>query len=207
VTVIDRQLKMVHHLSDKHCSALDQYLCSCMVCLCTCALMSIAPDHQNMQAIVVLHTGEVLLTAALDGGDNMSRTGTPLTNLARPSSFRRSFARSSSLSNATQLALLGPGDSFGDEVCGLPTVEEDSRCLVAAVLVACVPVKLVLFTCYKAFFDNGTKDYPRIRMRRLRFCYDKLKMHTHCVRVAVFACRCCESLPPRQQLVSRLAAL
>ena len=169
--------------------------------------MSIAPDHQNMQAIVVLHTGEVLLTAALDGGDNMSRTGTPLTNLARPSSFRRSFARSSSLSNATQLALLGPGDSFGDEVCGLPTVEEDSRCLVAAVLVACVPVKLVLFTCYKAFFDNGTKDYPRIRMRRLRFCYDKLKMHTHCVRVAVFACRCCESLPPRRQLVSRLAAL
>ncbi|KAA6419574.1 MAG: hypothetical protein FRX49_10499 [Trebouxia sp. A1-2] len=78
-------------------------------------------------AFYLIKSGQVLLTAALDSRDNMSRTATPLTNLARPSSFRRSFTRSSSLSNATQLALLGPGDSFGDEVCGLPTVEEDSR--------------------------------------------------------------------------------
>ncbi len=217
VLILGRQPKKVHNVSDKHASALDQYLCSCSIgCLCTCALISIAPitktcaliscppDHQNMQTIVLLHTGEVLLTAALDGGDNMSRNGTPLTNLARPSSFRRSFTRSSSLSNATQLALLGPEDSF-DEVCGLPTVEEDSRCLVAAVLVACVPVKLVLFTCYKAFFDNGNKECPRTRMRYLHAvpakcfllcCHDKLHIHIHCVRVAVFTYLCCESWPP-----------
>ena len=135
--------------------------------LCTLPLISSAPDYQNLQAIVLLHAGEVLLTAALDGGDNMSRTGSPLTNLARPSSFRRSFSRSSSLSNATQLALLGPGDSFGDEVCGLPTVEEDSRCLATADSVACVLVKLVLFSYCKASFDNGTREYPRTRKRCL----------------------------------------
>ena len=194
--VIGRQLKKVHHVSDKHSSALDQYLFSCsMVCLCTCALMSIAPDHQNMQAIVMLRTGEVLLTAALDGRENMSRTVTPLTHLARPSSFRRSFTRSSSLSNATQLALLGPGDSFGDEVCGLPTVEEDSRCLATAVFVACVLIMLLLFSYHEASFDNGNKEYPRTRMRYLHavsakccllFCHDKLHIHIHCVRVAVF---------------------
>jgi len=117
-----------------------------------------------MQHIVLLLAGEVLLTAALDSRDNMSRTGTPLTNLARPSSFRRSFIRSGSLSNATQLALLGPGDSFGDEVCGLPTVEEDSRCLAT---VACLLIMLLLFSCCIASFDNGKKEYPRTRMRCL----------------------------------------
>ncbi|KAL0037225.1 hypothetical protein WJX79_007052 [Trebouxia sp. C0005] len=87
----------------------------------------IVKQGDPVDAFYLIKSGQVLLTAALDSRDNMSRTATPLTNLARPSSFRRSFTRSSSLSNATQLALLGPGDSFGDEVCGLPTVEEDSR--------------------------------------------------------------------------------
>lgn len=66
---------------------------------------------------------------ASDTVNSNSRVGAPLTNVARPSSFQRSFRRSSSLSATTQLALLGPGDSFGDEVCGLPSVEEDSRLL------------------------------------------------------------------------------
>ncbi|DBA77663.1 TPA: hypothetical protein ACH3X1_009459 [Trebouxia sp. C0004] len=87
----------------------------------------IVKQGDALDTFYLIKSGEVLLTAALDSGNNISRTGTPLTNLARPSSFRRSFTRSSSLSRATQLALLGPGDSFGDEVCGLPTVEDDSR--------------------------------------------------------------------------------
>ena len=76
-----------------------------------------------------LHAGEVLLTMVSDTGNSNSRVGAPLTNLARPSSFQRSFHRSSSLSATTQLALLGPGDSFGDELCGLPSTDEDSRLL------------------------------------------------------------------------------
>lgn len=154
-----------------------------------------------MQSIVLLYTGEILLTAAWDSGDIMSRAGTPLTNLARPSSFRRSFARSSSMGSATQLALLGPGDSFGDEVCGLPTMEEDSRCL-ATVLVACVLVKLALFSYCRASFDNSKQEYPRSGVHCLHavqakcfrlFCHDKLHIHSHCVRLAVLAYLCCES--------------
>ncbi len=144
-----------------------------------------------MQNIVMLHAGEVLLTAALDGGDNMSRTGTPVTNLARPSSFRRSFTRSSSLSNATQLALLGPGDSFGDEVCGLSTVEEDSRCLVTAVLVAYVLIKYVLFSFHKAF-DSAKQRYLRAVKAKccLPFVMTSYRYQTQHFVVAVFARLC-----------------
>ena len=40
-------------------------------------------------------------------------------HLSRASSFQRSFRRSSSFVADAQVALLGMGDSFGDEVCGL----------------------------------------------------------------------------------------
>ena len=44
-------------------------------------------------------------------------------HLSRASSFQRSFRRSSSFAADAQVALLGMGDTFGDEVCGLGSSE------------------------------------------------------------------------------------
>lgn len=80
--------------------------------------------------------GEVLLTTTLDidgnahllsASSHAGRAATPSGQVSRGSSFQRSFRRSSSLTKATtQLALLGPGDSFGEEVCGVP-VDSDAE--------------------------------------------------------------------------------
>lgn len=143
-----------------------------------------------MQGIGLLHAGQVLLTAALDSRDNMSRTATPLTNLARPSSFRRSFTRSSSLSNATQLALLGPGDSFGDEVCGLPTVEEDSRCLVAAVLVLVAPSSLYCSAILKRILTKVKRGTQEQQCAACFFVMTSYRCTPSVSRFAVFLCVC-----------------
>ena len=90
--------------------------------------------------------GEVLLTTTLDiDGDAQSltvsshagRAATPSGQFSRAGSFQRSFRRSSSLTKAaTQLALLGPGESFGEEVCGMPMEPDAEPRCVAAVMFA-----------------------------------------------------------------------
>lgn len=81
-----------------------------------------------------MSAGEVLLTTAFDsdakaqqppGSGSISGVVTPHQHLGRGSSFQRSFRRSSSLTKPTQLALLGPGESFGDEVCGMSESDAD----------------------------------------------------------------------------------
>lgn len=100
---------------------------------------TIVKQGEPVDTFYLISTGQVLLTVALDNTStasaSTSRVSTPATHLGRSSSFQRSFRRSTSLGSASQLALLGPGDSFGDEVCGLPTVEDDSR-LTAAVMMS-----------------------------------------------------------------------
>ena len=80
--------------------------------------------------------GEVLLTTAFHidgeaqlppGSASIGGAVTPQQHLGRGSSFQRSFRRSSSLTKPTQLALLGPGESFGDEVCGMPESNDEPR--------------------------------------------------------------------------------
>ena len=65
----------------------------------------------------------MLLTATASPEQN---TQVPMSNLGRSSSFQRSLRRSSSLTRSTPLAILGPGDSFGEEAWGLPTQEDST---------------------------------------------------------------------------------
>lgn len=77
--------------------------------------------------------GEVRLTVRQDTGATprpysanaqLGRSASAsMPHLSRASSFQRSFRRSSSFAADAQVAVLGPGDSFGDEVCGLGAPE------------------------------------------------------------------------------------
>ena len=84
----------------------------------------------------MVYAGEVLLTTAFHvdgeaqlppGSSSINGALTPHHHLGRGSSFQRSFRRSSSLTKPTQLALLGPGESFGDEVCGMLDSDAEPR--------------------------------------------------------------------------------
>ena len=69
----------------------------------------------------------------------------------RASSFQRSFRRSNSLTKPTHLALLGPGDTFGDEFCGLPCLDAGPRFVAVAYVLAVLAQSRHLSAFY-AFF-------------------------------------------------------
>ena len=110
----------------------------------------------------VVHAGQVRLTGPPQ--PEQSRSGAS-TRLGRSVSFQRSFRSSSSFSKAAPLALLGPGDSFGEEAWGLPASTDDTGYEV------CAALSIMFDACWSCYDCLASSDYgTRLRRSSAPYC-------------------------------------
>ena len=144
--------------------------------------------HFTYHKVILLVAGEVRLTVRQDASLVSTRPtsaqvlhSTPSTpsmpHLSRASSFQRSFRRSSSFTSEAQVASVGPGDSFGDEVCGMASSEATTsrRWENTATSVTQQFPLHVSTTAYENCLpvDSSTHKHCRLPMR------DKVNRHVH----------------------------